>query len=299
MWWGHKLLLGFGLLLLSAGLYLGYSTYTGVSKTIGIEGTVVSLEQHTNGAAIYPVIHFMDLDGHEHAYISNTGSNEPSYYPGEKVRILFNPNSPDSKETTRIDGFAELWGATLFLLGMGSVFVLLTLFVSYLMRLDDGGEDTVGGDTVTTVINFFLLTGVIVFTLGIYSWSTTYSFVAKAEKVKGKVIALRSFTASRYVKYPVVRYTDHLGKAHTLYSPAGSSQPYDVGDKVTVLLDTTRPDYVKTATIDNFFDLWGMATILMAIGGVFIMFTSVFKYVDKRGGEIVLLGKQETDRDLS
>jgi hypothetical protein len=295
MWWGHKLLIGFGLILFSAGLYLAYNSYAMLAGAIETEGTVVELTHRFNSSAMYPVVTFKDLDGKSHTYTSDTGSTVPNYHKGEKVRILFNPNTPDSKDSTFIDGFTEKWGAPLILLAMGSFFILLTLFVSYLMHLDEDAVESIGGDTASTVINTFLIIGIIVLGLGAYNWSTTYAFVSKAQRVDGSVIALRSFAGSSYLKYPVVRYTDHLGKERTLYSPAGSSQPpFQVGDKVTVLLDTSSRNYLDTATIESFFDIWGMATILLVIGGVFVLFTSAFKYVYQRGGEITF-GNAGTD----
>jgi len=279
--WGHRFLIVFGLVLFSVGLYLGFDAYQHVSRSIDVEGEVVELKYFTHSAAMYPVVRYTGPGGHEYTLQSSSGSNPPSHYVGEKVRVLVDPNDPGFADNAVIDGFSELWGGPLFLMGFGALFVLITLGVRYLMNLDD--DDASESTMVDTVLNIFVIIGFVLLAIALNSWSDTKRFVSNAVRVDGTVVAMRSYVGNSFVKYPVVRYTDHKGHEQMLYSPAGSNPPaFHVGEKVKVLLDANVPDYPRTATIDAFFQLWGMSLMLLVLGSFLVILPLVIKYVSNR-----------------
>jgi hypothetical protein len=60
----------------------------------------------------YPRIRFQTTDGHEINFVSNVGSNPPSYAVNERVAVLYDPQQPYSAS---LNSFASLWGATVAL----------------------------------------------------------------------------------------------------------------------------------------------------------------------------------------
>lgn len=287
VWWAHRFMIVFGLCWISAGIYFGVDAYRQVEQSVAVKGTVVALERFSSSASRYPVIRYVDLEGHAHTLKSKSGSNPPSHFVGEKVRILIDPNDPGFADHAMIDSFFDLWGGAIFMIGFGAAFVLITLFVSALESRDEKGtKGLLAGDLVGKMVNLFLVIGIGFSVMGIYSWNNTNDFVSKAVRVNGTVVALMRQVGS-FVEFPVVRYTDHQGQVRKFYSTSGSSNsPYSVGDKVKILIDPTRPNFPATATIDSFFALWGASVVLLVLGGAFVLIPLAFKYIDSRGGEI-------------
>jgi len=69
--------------------------------------------------AFYPRIRFRTSDGQDISFITNTGSNPPSYRVNEPITILYDPQQPYH---AYIKSFAELWMVSVVLCGLGVVF---------------------------------------------------------------------------------------------------------------------------------------------------------------------------------
>jgi len=91
------------------------------------EGTVVELDlvRSSSGSgsgssySYYPIVRFRTAGGEEIQFRGRVGSNPPSYRRGERIGVLYDPQTPELAE---IDGFFSLWGGVLILGLIGLVF---------------------------------------------------------------------------------------------------------------------------------------------------------------------------------
>lgn len=86
-------------------------------------GTVVNLVTGSSSmsAALMPVLRFNDREGNTVVFISQTGTNPPSWKIGDTAEVLYLPEKP---EGARINDFFELWGGILVKSVIGLVFLL-------------------------------------------------------------------------------------------------------------------------------------------------------------------------------
>lgn len=302
--------------MLSAGLYFCVNTYQFISRAVRVDGVVTELVHRDHTFVLYPVVSYTDQEGKIHKFYSRSGSNPPSYHVGEKVRVLIDPTARDPSGTATIYGFFDLWGVTITTLILGAAFVLITLVTAFLEKRDDNEEEldnflaqemppkvTGTGNSVRrrahptnpshagrrfgayagrvgVMLNLFMLCGTLLLASGLYVWSNTNKFVARAKHVDGVIVLMRHDVRSLKV-YPVIRYMGPEGQAHMLYLNTTSNLAnYYVGKKVDVLIDTAAPDYQKTAAMDDFFALWGLPTILMVMGVGFLLVSLGVKYMN-------------------
>lgn len=114
---------------------------------------------------------------------------------------------------------------------------------------------------------------------GTFYWvQNTYQFTQKALKAQGTVIDLiesRSSSSSStnsssgYTYAPKVQFTTEQGQEITFITSSSSNPPsYNIDEKVEVFYLADKPSFAK---INGYFDLWGGATILGILGGVFFI----------------------------
>ncbi len=100
-----------------------------IDKGVTASGTVINLlrqvSEDSDGNTsymYYPEVKFQTADGKSITFQANTGSNPPSYSVGEKIDVLYLPESPNK---AKIKSFVSLWlGALVFLivgLSFGSI----------------------------------------------------------------------------------------------------------------------------------------------------------------------------------
>lgn len=100
-------------------------TYTNTSAflkdAIKAEGTVVELiRSRSDDSVTYrPVVRFMNQQGKAIEFASLSSSNPPSYSEGQTVEVFYRPDAPQQAE---INSFFSLWGVSVILGGLGSVF---------------------------------------------------------------------------------------------------------------------------------------------------------------------------------
>lgn len=94
---------------------------------------------------------------------------------------------------------------------------------------------------------------------------------AKAIKAEGTVVGLRAMSGgSGGTTYaPIVAWTDRNGTAHRLVSSAGSSDPFDRGETVTVLYDPEAPGRARIDTFGQRF------TGILIFGGIGVVFCAI------------------------
>lgn len=130
MWMG----LAFGLVgsaIMAGGVWSWRSNQAIIDGGIRTEGIVVDLEfsSDSEGGGTYsPVVEFRDRDRRPHTYNASSGSNPPSYSRGEKVQIIYLPDTP---EKALIDDFSGRWMLPVFLLVFGGIFATVGWVTCY------------------------------------------------------------------------------------------------------------------------------------------------------------------------
>ena len=74
----------------------------------------------------YPVVEFKDGTGMQRRVTSATGSSPKPYTEGATVKVVYDPDNPAHGE---IETFSSLWIMTAFLLGGGTLFLLIAIAV--------------------------------------------------------------------------------------------------------------------------------------------------------------------------
>ena len=124
---------------------------------------------------------------------------------------------------------------------------------------------------ISSVLKYvFTLIGVALLTGAAFSYLDTRSFLAEAVQADGTVIALEPVHSSNSTTYrPRVRFQDAAGRAVEVSSSTSSNPPsYSVGETVRVFYRRNAPEDARP---DGYFSLWGVATILAALGSVFTL----------------------------
>jgi len=127
---GLFFLIGLGMLAGGGALYRSNQRFEAIAKRA--EGTVVDFEryQSTSGSGsskksktMYKtVVRFSTEDGRSIDVVGSTGSSSPGYSRGDKVKVLYEPGTPERAE---IDSFMERKFGVLMLTGMGAIFTLV------------------------------------------------------------------------------------------------------------------------------------------------------------------------------
>jgi hypothetical protein len=100
----------------------------------------------------------------------------------------------------------------------------------------------------------------------------TLDFIADSSRAAGSVVEMqtRQDSDGDTLFYPVVEFTTAEGETIEFRSSTGSNPPrFEVGEEVEVLYDPLLPE---NARVSSFVDLWLFPTILLAFGGVFLLF---------------------------
>jgi len=115
-----------GLGLLIGGIFSIQHTRRFLATAVSVPGVVKEIvwqesrsSNNTRGGIYYPRISFRTADGQEISFITNTGSNPPSYRVNEPVTILYDPKQPYH---AYIRSFTDLWLLPTILCPLGLVF---------------------------------------------------------------------------------------------------------------------------------------------------------------------------------
>lgn len=116
-----------GLLLLSIGLYWGRQNINFLDRAIKAGGEVIRLDRQ--GGYYYPIVKYQDSSGISRTLYGSTGSRPPTYFEGERVNVLYDPNDDQFPLNAKIDSFMQLWFGPICLSGLGSVFIIVQLCI--------------------------------------------------------------------------------------------------------------------------------------------------------------------------
>ncbi|MGR3279095.1 DUF3592 domain-containing protein [Acaryochloris marina NIES-2412] len=127
-----------GILLMIGAFFFYQDTQKFLVEAASTEGTVIQMVASKGGTDVSrqkfssvsgetyaPIVQFRDFSGTVIEFKSNFGSKPPQYEIGELVEVLYRIDAP---EQARIKSFLSLWGASLILGFMGSIFVVIGAF---------------------------------------------------------------------------------------------------------------------------------------------------------------------------
>jgi len=118
---------------------------------------------------------------------------------------------------------------------------------------------------VKLVAGFMVAMALIALPTDFFVYRHIQHFVATASHSPGKVTKLVEENGNHHIVYfPVFEFRDAYGQRHEIDSHSGSYPPeYEVGDKISVLYQTDKPD---NATIDSFWNIWIWPVVLGVFG---------------------------------
>jgi hypothetical protein len=122
--WGGLIALVIGLGILSLGWQWRAHTQDMIAAMLPAEGQVVQIVPLTDSQGktyFYPIVEFRTTEGQTIRFQGSTGSNPPSYRTGAKVKVRYDPQSPQSAV---IDSW-ELWLPSSIPIGVGGFFALI------------------------------------------------------------------------------------------------------------------------------------------------------------------------------
>jgi len=111
--------------------------------------------------------------------------------------------------------------------------------------------------------------------LAFWGWNerqNTQEFIAAAETAPGQVVdvIVKTDSDGDPMYYPEFTFTTAAGENVQVRSNVGSNPPaHRVGDKIEILYDPNQP---LNAKVNSFSGVWLLPTILLGIGGLFILF---------------------------
>ncbi len=111
----------FGVVALLVGILFAISTAMSVGGSSSATGTVIGFNTDDRGIS-YPVVQFPTALAPVTFTVSYSSTNDP-HHVGDKVAVLFNPETPTA---ARVNSFFSLWYLPVFLLGAGGVLLLVS-----------------------------------------------------------------------------------------------------------------------------------------------------------------------------
>lgn len=115
-----------GLGMLAGSFYWAQQTQQFLQSAVKTKGEVIDLlrSRSSDSTTYKPVVRFNTAEGQEIEWVSNVSSNPPSYQRGESVEILYSSAAP---QDAKINSFFGLWGGSVIIGILGSVFFLIAM----------------------------------------------------------------------------------------------------------------------------------------------------------------------------
>jgi hypothetical protein len=293
--WKTKAALGVGLLLLALTLFWIGSTLRATRNMASAEGIVVRFEDNGQLRSYRPVIRFTSARGDQREVTANTSSSQPDYDIGQRVRIFYDES--DINQHAVVDDFEQRWfpvlvasvlsltwcaiAAGVYFTERRAVLRATSLPVARTIRQRKKQLDRLS--ILVTVIPVVLGSG---FLLGagaslVHELHKTQAF----GRAKGEVVDIKqnrtTYNQNARIYSAVVVFKTDTGREIIFAQGSSTSHiGYEEGDVVDVLYDRNTPE---RAMIDSFWEHWGLAIILFAIGfpffaiGVFFALTVDFR----------------------
>jgi hypothetical protein len=126
------LVVGVGLLAGCFGAYNRTKRFLATAREARAE--VVGIDERHGGSsqsrAYHPVLRYRTQEGVTKEIVSSVGSNPPRYKKGDSVAILYDPARPDDM---RIHSFGTVWLVPLILAGVGGIFIIVGIVLTFVV----------------------------------------------------------------------------------------------------------------------------------------------------------------------
>lgn len=117
---------------MSIAYYLYNQEVNFLKISLPAQGVVIGLAEHvdseSNDSAYSPVVEFTTKKGETSQFESNIQSNPPSYRKGDQVPVLYDPSNPSR---AHIDSPWDSWLTCGIIGGIGGIFFIVTIFISF------------------------------------------------------------------------------------------------------------------------------------------------------------------------
>ncbi|WP_278648673.1 DUF3592 domain-containing protein [Burkholderia lata] len=270
--------LGVVLLVLAGMLAVTAGQATG--QLVSAPGTVVRIVQDSDAMRAYrPIVAYLANDGQRREVAGNTASTVPAYDIGENVEVWLDPNHPE--RPALIDDFTQRWfpAAVAALLAIASLAIGGLLIAGGRRRRSSepppaqpARKPTLSRWNVAIVlIPISIGTGFIAGAgaAGLRQWQIAHHYARSTGHVVEIAKNARSTRSRTSLYSAIVAFTTDSGRQITFAQGSASSHPgLREGEAVSVLYDPVTPE---RAVVDRFWDRWGLAAILFAIGAPFLV----------------------------
>lgn len=121
------------LILLPLAFFLGSNSLEFMEGAQQAEGVVIDLQaSSSDGSTVYsPVVRFEPQSGAQVVFTGSVRSSPPAYSLGEPVKVYYRPENPAD---AMINSVMELWFGPILVGFMGTVFLVISLFIGRLAR---------------------------------------------------------------------------------------------------------------------------------------------------------------------
>nr|WP_074762639.1 DUF3592 domain-containing protein [Paraburkholderia fungorum] len=256
-----------------------------------VEGTVVRFDQDGRAWRSYqPVVAFTTTDGRHEEVTGGTSSTQPAYDIGQPLRVFYDPSAPG--RSVIIDDFGQRWFPVAVVAVLGAVFSGIGLAfyktdcpsarsrkaLSHAQRKRKRNRQNLMVCLIPIVIGAAFLMGSAAAVM--HERRIIASFRHAQGHVVNQIEIEPHYKPHSYLYSAVVVFRTNTGRQIT-FVQGSSSRHNDLreGEVVDVLYDEDTPE---RAMIDSFWEHWGLAAILFAIGlpffamGVFFVSTIDF-----------------------
>lgn len=120
-----------GVCLILGGVYSYERTSSLIERAISVDGVVARMER-TESGTFRPIVEFVDHQDIQRTLYSSASTNPPSFFEGEQVTVIYDPNDPKYPVNARINATMSLWGLAIFLVCFGLFFILVSLASWYI-----------------------------------------------------------------------------------------------------------------------------------------------------------------------
>ncbi|WP_322104448.1 DUF3592 domain-containing protein [Paraburkholderia sp. J41] len=272
-------LLAVGVVLLAIAAVWASVSLSSTRAMSETQGTVVRfLNDSGDLRSFRPVFSFTAENGERVEVAGRTASMPPAYAIGEKVALYYRPANP--ARGVVIDTFSERWFPVTILGVLGAAFAGAGAIARAFTR-DKRGDHASALNAPRGVANKRgalhrrdLLICAIPIAMGAIALAIAAALFLHERQVRsafahaqGQVLGSQERSrmfSSTHLYSAVIRFTAANGRTVTFVQGSSSSgNTLDSGDTVDVIYDPANP---QRAQLDSFWESWGAAVILLAIG---------------------------------
>ena len=122
----------FAILPLALGGWSYFNSKDFISRSHATSGEVIELIENSGsegGSTYAPRVRYTDSTGSVIEATSRTSSNPPKYQPGDKIEVLYDPETP---QDFRTQDWFSLWGLSIIGVSIGVFTLIFAALVAFL-----------------------------------------------------------------------------------------------------------------------------------------------------------------------